>query len=79
MPHEQPDLAGMTLNERLWVTGLSDEFERARKRRDRERVVELLREVEVTDVEWTAREIMKPWLRAVLDAVRRSLSRHMRA
>lgn len=69
----------MTLNERLWVTGLSDEFERARKRRDRERVVELLREVAVTDVEWTAEEVMKPWWRAVLDAVRQNLSRHMGA
>jgi hypothetical protein len=72
MTHEQHDIRGMTLNERLYVTGLLDEFERARKQRDRERLIALLEQVEVhgADAEWTADEILKPWWRTLFTIVR---------
>lgn len=72
MPAEQHDIRGMTLNERLYVTGLLDEFDRARQRRDRERIIALLEQVEVcgADAEWTADEILKPWWRTLLTVVR---------
>lgn len=72
MPPEQADLLGMTLNERLYVTGLLDEFDRARKRRDRKQIIALLEQVEVRgdDAELTADEILKPWWQALLDLFR---------
>jgi phosphoglycolate phosphatase-like HAD superfamily hydrolase len=41
-------LAGATLNERLFLAGLLDEFDRARQARDRERMFAILRRVELT-------------------------------
>jgi hypothetical protein len=41
--------AGMTVNERLFVSGLLDEFERGVREKDKELVVKILKEVELTD------------------------------
>lgn len=42
--------AGMTVNERLHVNGLIDDFDRAVEKRDVAKVVSILREIELTDV-----------------------------
>jgi hypothetical protein len=39
---------GMTVNERLWVSGLSDEFDKAVKEKDANKVTQILEEVELT-------------------------------
>ena len=41
--------AGMTVNERLWVSGLMDEFERAIRGKNADEAVRILTEVELTD------------------------------
>lgn len=38
----------MTVNERLWVSGLMDEFDRGIKERDIDEVVLILKKVELT-------------------------------
>lgn len=43
--------AGMTVNERLWVSGLFEEFEVAIRSKDVKRVVEILESVELGDDE----------------------------
>lgn len=53
-----PDYAGMTLNERLFVAGLMDEFDAARSARDVEALVTILREVRVDRSEEQARAIL---------------------
>ena len=40
---------GMTVNERLYVSDLIDAFDQAAKEKDVEKVVEILKEVEITD------------------------------
>ncbi|MDO5665165.1 MAG: hypothetical protein Q4G63_07920 [Bacteroidia bacterium] len=40
---------GMTVNERLYVSGLLNVFDKAIKKRDIEKVVAILKEVEITD------------------------------
>jgi hypothetical protein len=40
---------GMTVNERLWVSGLMDEFDKAVEEKDIDRVVSVLKEVELTE------------------------------
>lgn len=45
--------AGMTVNERLFVAGLLEEFDAAINARDREAAVELLRRVQLDHGEWT--------------------------
>ena len=40
---------GMTVNERLYVSGLIDAFDKAAKERDVEKVVKILKEVEIAD------------------------------
>ena len=42
-------LKGMTVNERLYVSGLLDDFEKAIYKKDREEVIRILRMVELTD------------------------------
>ena len=41
--------AGMTVNERLWVSGLMDEFERAIRGKNTDEAVRILTEVELTE------------------------------
>lgn len=41
--------AGMTVNERLWVSGLMDAFERAISGKDKDEAVRILTEVELTE------------------------------
>jgi hypothetical protein len=41
--------AGMTVNERLYVSGLFEEFETAIERKDVKRAVEILKKVELDD------------------------------
>jgi molecular chaperone GrpE (heat shock protein) len=41
--------AGMTVNERLWASGLMDEFERAISERNTDAAVRILTEVELTE------------------------------
>lgn len=43
------DFKGMTVNERLYLSGLMDAFDLARERRDKEKLIEILRHVEVDD------------------------------
>lgn len=40
---------GMTVNERLYISGLSDDFYNAVNNKDVERVIEILQEVELND------------------------------
>jgi hypothetical protein len=44
---EKPDFAGMTVNERLFVAGLLNQFDDAARARDRARMIELLSQIEV--------------------------------
>jgi molecular chaperone GrpE (heat shock protein) len=41
--------AGMTVNERLYVSGLIDEFDKAVEEKDADRVRSILEKVELTD------------------------------
>lgn len=41
--------AGMTVNERLCVSGLIDEFDKAVEEKNREEAIRVLKEVELTD------------------------------
>lgn len=43
------DYSGMTVNERLAVSGLYKEFERALKSKNKNRLVEILKEVSLSD------------------------------
>ena len=45
----EPKLAGMTTNERLLATGRVDAFDQAARMRDRDRMIELLGEVDLAD------------------------------
>ena len=42
--------AGMTVNERLYVSGLMNDFEKAVKKKDIDRVILILKEVELTEL-----------------------------
>jgi hypothetical protein len=53
-PRARPDFSGMTVNERLFTADLMDAFDAAVRRRDRARMVEMLRAVAVEDAEATA-------------------------
>lgn len=39
---------GMTVNERLWVSGLMEQFDKAVKKKNRDRVTAILNQVELT-------------------------------
>jgi molecular chaperone GrpE (heat shock protein) len=41
--------AGMTVNERLWASGLMDEFERAISEKNTDEAIRILTEVELTE------------------------------
>jgi hypothetical protein len=41
--------SGMTVNERLWVSGLSDQFYSAVENKNVSRIVEILKKVELND------------------------------
>ncbi len=53
------DYSGMTVNERLAVSGLYKEFERALKSKNKNRLVEILKEVSLSDV--NINEILKKY------------------
>lgn len=55
---DTPDYSGMTVNERLFATGLLDEFEQAARRRDRDAMIEILRRVDVQPPEATVDPIL---------------------
>jgi hypothetical protein len=40
---------GMTVNERLWVSSLMDDFDKAVKERDVETIISILKKAELTD------------------------------
>lgn len=40
---------GMTVNERLYVSGLLDKFDRAVKNKDTQNIISILKEVEMTN------------------------------
>ena len=50
--------SGMTANERLVEAGLLDEFDEAARRRDRDKMIELLRRVDVQSPEWSVDAIL---------------------
>ena len=45
------ELAGMTANERFFVLGRLDEFSDAKKRRDRDKMIEIYRDAEIAGAE----------------------------
>ncbi len=51
--------AGMTVNERLYVSGLLDAFEKAIEEKDTEEAIRILSEVELTD--GNIQPILKKW------------------
>ena len=61
MGDDQHDLHGTTLNERLYLRDLLDEFDQAVEDRDRERLIEILERVEIcgADAEKTADDVLK--------------------
>jgi len=50
--------SGMTINERLSAAGLVDAFDDAARRRDRDKMIELLRCVDVETPEWSVDTIL---------------------
>ena len=51
--------AGMTVNERLYVSGLIDKFEKAVSEKDTETAIRILKEVELTD--GNIKPILEKW------------------
>jgi len=51
MGSEPPNYGGMTVNERLYVAGLVEQFDAAIESRDRRRAVDLLRQVAMSESE----------------------------
>jgi hypothetical protein len=45
---DKPDYSGMTVNERLFSAGLLDSWDEAVRARNRSRMIELLREVDLS-------------------------------
>jgi hypothetical protein len=50
----RPNFGSMTVNERLITAGIIDQWDDAVRRRDRGRMIELLKQVEVRSPDWTA-------------------------
>jgi|AGTN01.1.fsa_nt_gi hypothetical protein len=55
---DEPNLAGMTVNERLFHVGILDQWDAAVRRRDRNEMIALLEQVEVTDPHVTADTVL---------------------
>jgi len=51
--------AGMTVNERLYVGGVLDEFEKAIKEKNTEKAIRILKKVELTDS--NIKPILEKW------------------
>jgi hypothetical protein len=58
MPDSDHDYSGMTVNERLFASGLIDDFDRAASARNREEMIAILKRVDVDNPEWTADSII---------------------
>jgi hypothetical protein len=58
---ERPDYAGMTINERLFESGMMDRFAQAAKDRDREEMIRILMQVALDekDARWSTETILK--------------------
>ena len=61
IPPNYSEYAGMTVNERLYVSGQLDDYEQACKRKDRERMTEILRRVEISEPEATIEGSLHPY------------------
>ena len=68
--YNRSEIAGMTVNERLHHVGLLDEFYAAGRRRDRGRMAEILRSVEIDNPDPTIDSVLAPWWRKALDSLR---------
>jgi len=56
---DKADYSGMTVNERLYAAGLLDAWDAAAKSRDRNRMVEFLNEVDLSNqAEWISDKIL---------------------
>jgi hypothetical protein len=51
--------AGMTVNERLYASGLLDAFEKAVREKNTDEAIRILKEVELTDV--NIKPILEKW------------------
>lgn len=58
MEDARPDLEGMTVNERLFEMGLIEEWDAAVLARDRGKMLEIMRRVEVDQPEYTVDTIL---------------------
>lgn len=55
---DEPSLAGMTINERLFHVGILNKWKAAVRRRDRQEMIALLEQVEVTDPQLTVDTVL---------------------
>ncbi|MGX5851675.1 hypothetical protein ACWGTO_32145 [Mesorhizobium sp. PL10] len=55
---DEPSLAGMTINERLFHVGVLDRWDATVRRRDRGTMIELLQQVEVSDPHLTVDTVL---------------------
>lgn len=55
---DEPNLAGMTVNERLFCVGIIDQWDEAARRRDRDAMIRLLEQVEVPDPHLTVDAVL---------------------
>ncbi len=58
MPNRGEGLAGMTVNERLFVAGRLAEFDAATRAEDRDRMIEILEALAVADAERSVDRIL---------------------
>ena len=54
----KPDLSALTVNERLFETGLIDEWDAAVRDRDRDKMLEIMRKVEVEPPEFAVDTVL---------------------
>lgn len=59
MSGDRIDYSGMTVNERLYVAGLLNEFDAAARSRNRDEMLNILRKVDVANPEQTADAILE--------------------